>query len=132
MQFLPAMLLLVVVWLYCSTFLSEGNELFSALIYGVAFATLPVIGLYFSLARSNFIAALVWTLLIGIALPSGMAKIVALSFEASNSSSSFLQPAVLVEEFLPCLIQLGLAVLFAGRLHHHLRYRKFALDRKGA
>ena len=131
MQFLPAMLLLCAVWLYCSTFLSNENEVFSVLIYSVTFATLPVIGLYYSLARSNFIAALIWTLLVGIALPSGMARIVALSLDVSNSSSSsFLQPAILVEEFLPCLIQLGLAVLFAARLHHHLRYRKFALERK--
>jgi ABC-type transport system involved in multi-copper enzyme maturation permease subunit len=126
MQFLPAMLLLCVVWLYCSTFLSEENELFSVLIYGVAFATLPVIGLYFSLAKNNFIAALVWTLLVGIALPNGMARIIALCFEPSNSTT------ILVQEFLPCVIQVALAVLCAGRLHHHLRYRKFALDRKGA
>src|SRR5258708_33338415 len=48
-QFLPAITLLCAVWLYGATFLSEGNELPSVLGCLVTFATLPVVGLYFSL-----------------------------------------------------------------------------------
>lgn len=69
-QFLPAIVLLCAVWLYGATFLSNTNELLSVIGFLVTFATIPVVGLYFSLAKSNFIAALVWTILVQVVLPS--------------------------------------------------------------
>lgn len=124
MQFLPAVVLLVAVWLYCATFLSSSNELTSVVAYGTAFATLPIIGLYYSLAKSNFIVSLLWTLLVGVAVPAGLGRIASLWFEDPSTPV----PGDLAGLIVPCAAQLALAGLFAWRLHHQLRYRKFALE----
>ncbi len=71
-QFLPAIILLSAVWLYGATFLSQLNEVPSVLGYAVTFATLPVVGLYFSLAKPNFISALVWTVLVQVVIPAAV------------------------------------------------------------
>jgi len=126
MQFLPAIVLLVSVWLYCATFLSTDSELSSVLVYGTAFATLPVIGLYYSLAKSNFIVSLLWTLLVGVAVPAGLGRIAAMWFADPFAYSP--GTGELAGLLVPCLLQAVIAILFALRLYHHLRYRKFALD----
>ncbi len=126
MQFLPSMLLLDFVWIYCATFLSNEREWLSVVIYAIAFASMPVIGLYYSLARNNIISSLLWTLLVGIALPSGIGRVAQLWYEPETLAYTVAQLAV------PSSMQLLLGFLFALRLHHHLRYRQFALDRAGA
>ncbi len=127
MQFLPAVVLLVAVWLYGATFLSSESELGAVIVYGVAFATLPVLGLYYSLATTNYIASLLWTLLVGVVIPAGLGRVFRLWFDESYSS-----PVMdALAPFAPSALQITLAVLFAWRLQHHLRYRKFALENRG-
>ena len=69
-QFLPSAGLLLALWRYCSKFLSDQDELASMVFFAGTFITLPVVGLYFSLARTNFISAFTWTLFVGVAVPS--------------------------------------------------------------
>ena len=69
MQFLPAIILLLGVWLFAATFLASENEVPFVVFHAINFATLPVVGLYFSLSKSNFISALVWTLLVQLVFP---------------------------------------------------------------
>ncbi len=124
MQFLPAVVLLVAVWLYGATFLSSDSEWGSVSMYLIAFATLPVLGLYYSLAKSNYIASLLWTLMMGVVIPAALGRLFILCFDVSESST-----LEVLAPFVPSGLQLALAGLFAWRLHHDLRYRKFALDR---
>lgn len=126
MQFLPAMGLLITVWLYGATFLSTDSELGAVIVYVITFATLPVLGLYYSLARSNYIASLLWTLVMGAVVPAAAGRLAAVCAEFWDSKLlEALAP------FFPCGLQLALAGLFIWRLHHDLKYRKFALDRTG-
>ncbi len=125
-QFLPSMLLLDFVWIYCATFLSSEKEWFSVVIYAIAFASMPIVGLYYSLAKSNIISSLLWTLVVGIAVPSAIGRFAQLWYEPEMWAYTVAQLAV------PSGVQLLLGFFFALRLHHHLRYRQFALDRAGA
>ena len=129
-QFMPAVALLFVVWLYCGAFLSSDNEIVFVVLNGVTFATLPVIGLYFSLAKRNFIAALLWTLLVGIVGPSalGMAAqfwLHAFYWQNGVLSSAWVGLAILV---IPASTQIVIAKVLAWRLQENLKLRKFALE----
>jgi len=129
-QFSPAIILLVAVWLYCASFLvREQNELPSILFYGSTFLTLPVIGLYQSLARTSFLAALLSTLLLDILFPQFLTRIgdystyvlwffgVPWSFLQGESGGTTL--------FV--LSQVAVAAACAWRLEQNLRNRQFAL-----
>jgi len=128
-QFLPAIGLLFAVWLYCGAFLSDDNETISVMLYAITFATLPVIGLYFSLAKRNFIAALLWTLLVGIVGPSALSM-------ATRAWLGFTWPrgtltsgvTSLIMIFMPAGAQIIIAKFFAWRLRENLKTRKFALE----
>jgi hypothetical protein len=122
------MVLLFGVWLYSSTFLSPDQELSSVVVFTVAFATLPVIGLYFSLAKSNFISSFIWTLLTGVALPSASGRIAALWAGPIGSLNVYAGSSTMVADIVFCGVQGVVASLFAWRLHESLRFRKFALD----
>ncbi|HYG35855.1 MAG TPA: hypothetical protein VEC99_13775 [Clostridia bacterium] len=128
-QFTPAIALLFLVWTYCGSFfsLNPSQEYVSVLLHLVTFATLPVVGLYFSLAKSNFIAALLWTLLTGWVVPYSLAQIIGLwktwMFGPTFPSQLETWPA------LSPIIQILLAGILARRLHDNLKHRKFALDR---
>jgi hypothetical protein len=124
------MVLLFSVWLYSATFLSDSNELLSVLVFANIFATLPVIGLYFSLTHGNFIASLVWTLLAGVALPAAIGRIAGFWFEPINGPA-YAGGDSLATILLPAVLQILMAALLAWRLQQRLRYRRFALDRKG-
>lgn len=134
-QFIPAVVLLFAIWLYCATFLSAENEIISVILYAAMFSTLPIIGLYFSLAKSNFIAALLWTVLVGIVGPSG------LGMAAQSWFNSFYWPTIIaapaswgaaaiawIAVFLPALAQVVIATLLGLRLQHDLKTRHFALQ----
>ena len=79
-QFLPAALVLSMSWLYLSRDLKlfggysyDHEDTWRVLVFPLFFAnsylTLPVIGLYFSLRRMNFIAAWLSTCLVGLFVP---------------------------------------------------------------
>ncbi|HZR16274.1 MAG TPA: hypothetical protein VFE51_03020 [Verrucomicrobiae bacterium] len=116
-QFLPAIGLLFAVWLYGATFLSSVNELPFVFSYAVTFATLPVVGLYFSLVRTNFIAALLWTLLVQMILPA--VGLVLLGLD------QFPEPSPWTNCLLQACFQLGLASLLGWRLLVLLKKRAF-------
>jgi ABC-type transport system involved in multi-copper enzyme maturation permease subunit len=68
-QFLPAAGLLMSVWAYCSTFLPNGSTVGVGLFFLMAFLTVPVFGLYFSLRCRNFITAFLAAVAVGLLLP---------------------------------------------------------------
>jgi len=115
-QFLPAILLLCSVWLYVGTFLSNASEWPSVLGYLVTFATLPLVGLYFSLAKPNFIAALVWTILVQVVLP--VAVLLAARFNYREESR-------LAEVMIPAFVQVSVAIFLGWRLLMMLKRREF-------
>jgi len=68
-QFAPALALLLGMWLFLFTFPGERPAVGSLVFHAVVLGALPVIGLYFSLARRTFFAALLWTLAVGCVFP---------------------------------------------------------------
>ena len=123
-----ALALLLGVWLYSATFLNgRGNfrsELLSVIGFAITFATLPVVGLYFSLARASTIAALIWTISIQIAAPALLGEIAHLTAAARFSKpNSFYS----IDWFVPLAVQMALALIFGWRLHADLKGRKFVL-----
>lgn len=131
-QFLPSIILLFAMWLYCGAFLSSNNEVVSVITYGITFATIPVIGLYFSLAKRNFIAALLWTLLVGIMVPNALGMACRGWFEYSSPNWTYgrltLAGLSLALTWIPSGVQLCLAKVLAGQLQANLKTRKFALE----
>ena len=88
----------------------------------IAMFALPVIGLYFSLARQQFMAAFLWTLLFGGVIPSfalAGSGVLPDTFGADDEGKAF---------FLAVMLQVGLSAAFALILRHHLARRKFALQ----
>jgi ABC-type transport system involved in multi-copper enzyme maturation permease subunit len=126
-QFIPASVLLCAVWLYCATFLSTRTEVGSVLRFVVTFITLPVVGLYFSLACGSFIAALLWTLLAEFGVPAALVEVVnTLHFSppAPGNSDAYL----LAVPLIPSFVQILLALFLGWRLHGNLRRRNFAFE----
>jgi hypothetical protein len=115
-QFLPAVALLFTVWLYCATFLSTVNELPSVVCYVITFATLPVVGLYFSLTKTNFMAALIWTLLVQAVIPSAVLQ--AVQFNHPEDTTTYGLLAQLS-------VQLAVAAFLGRRLLLVLKRREF-------
>jgi len=130
-QFLPAVALLFAIWLYCGTFLGQGHNFVSVLLYAVTFATLPIVGLYFSLDKKNFIAALVWTLLVQMVIPSGLSRAADFWYWSRSSMSysfgAFGSPTI--HAVVSVCAQIGIALFLAWRLKDNLKRRRFALDR---
>ena len=115
-QFLPSIILLFAVWLYCAKFLSENSEVPTVITYAVSFATIPVVGLYFSLAKSNFIAAVVWTLLVQLVIPAAVLQIAKLDHADESRAGDFL---------LQISIQIAVAWFLGWRLLVLLKTRAF-------
>jgi len=122
-QFLPAILLLLGVWIYWTNTFEEMYEGGHILIFGTTFATLPVIGLYCSLSSKNFIAALLRTFLWSVVLPM-FAVPMLYSFMARHLwVGQFFIPA------LTAMVQILFALFFWLRLFHNLNKRKFSFER---
>jgi ABC-type transport system involved in multi-copper enzyme maturation permease subunit len=128
-QFLPAVALLLGLWLCCSTFMETGREWPSILLFAGTFASLPVIGLYYSLLKRGFLSAFLWTLLVGVALPA---------FLSAGEQFTEMAVSVLVARnpaqdpslgwlFTP--VQAAVAGWLAWRLHSDLKRRRFAIQR---
>ena len=128
-QFLPTVILFLGFWIFLASLLArESDEITSALFCGAGFLAVPVIGLYQSLKRRNFISAFLCTLLLALVLPL-------IAFKAVD----FLQPGAkaLGEPtgllhgagrglILAVSIQAGFAAVCAWRLHRDLKRRHFA------
>ena len=132
-QFLPAIVLLLTLWVFCAGILAhELNEWPSVLFYASTLITLPVIGLYNSLARPSFTSAFFGTLLLGVALPvilSRFEECAALILLLLGQINVFQSSASLLRA-IP--FQLAVAGVCIWRLHHNLRRRSFALERPAA
>jgi ABC-type transport system involved in multi-copper enzyme maturation permease subunit len=68
-QFLPALALLFGVWLFLFTFDNSRPSFGRLFFYATVLLTVPVIGLYFSLAKRGFLSAALWTLAAACLLP---------------------------------------------------------------
>src|SRR5262249_30049651 len=125
-QFLPAVVLLFSVWLFFGNFLGQGQNFVSVLVYSVTFAKLPDFGLYFSLDKKNFIAALVWTLLVQMVIPSGLSRAVDFWYWSRSSVSysfgAFGSP--MVHAVVSVCAQIGIAFFLAWRLKDNLKRRR--------
>ncbi len=129
-QFTPAVILLVGVWMFASTFLS-GVRPEEAIWFSVGFFTIPVIGLYYSLAKTHFLSAFIWTMLVGYAFPTFLANSVSLRLRLMQSGGT--APSGDYGDNLQgpiwAFVQLALALGFAWSLHKNLDQRRFALER---
>lgn len=129
-QFLPAIVLLCAVWLYSAQFLAEESELLPMLLSLITFVTLPVVGLYFSLTRSNFVVALLCTVVFQMVLPVVLAQIA--SFFSDTPLYVAPYPSGMPRQeagvgLVGSLFQVLLALFLAWRLHENLRHRNFAM-----
>jgi hypothetical protein len=130
-QFLPASLVLVGVWLYFANVFGHGRAdwLWA---YGCTFFTLPVIGLYFSLKRTHFISALLWTVVIGLVLPLVLGVFndrIAQAFLVSSRGRPFA-----IDErplFVSSIVQIAFAVMLGRKLYDDLVRRSFAFQQGG-
>ena len=149
-QFLPALLLLLGIWAFLSTFFParRGTGVLIEFFCG-AFLTLPVIGLYYSLRRGTFISAFLSTVFVGLAVPYGIQLalnsgaqfllgmnvfyLVGLSRpEADDSLGTLLIYALLRLIWLPyfvTLFQLIVAAWLGRRLYRDMAQRNFAFTR---
>ncbi|MBI3849341.1 MAG: hypothetical protein HY298_03465 [Verrucomicrobia bacterium] len=137
-QFLPAMALLLGIWLYFANIFSLGDSSVPGgrvafgeiLFFGNTFLTLPVIGLYFSLRSTNFVSAFLVTILVGLLLPVMLGRVagwyVSTLTENYFYGRAYNHPSA---TFFTIIIQLVFAAHFWQRLHRNLTGRTFALDR---
>jgi ABC-type transport system involved in multi-copper enzyme maturation permease subunit len=152
-QFLPAVALLLCLWLYCatfmqtpfgpnpspagaprlwrywSTFMSTRGEWPSILFFAGTFLSLPVIGLYFSLLKRGFLSAFLWTLLVAVAVPAFLSEgeqLIGLAVSAPAAQSG---PEALSIAWLFTPVQAVVAGWLAWRLHSDLKRRRFAIQR---
>jgi ABC-type transport system involved in multi-copper enzyme maturation permease subunit len=126
-QFAPAVLLLCGVWLYGASFLTDRSELNAVVLYTITFVTLPVTGLYFSLSKANFIAALVWTLGVQIIAPAVLeraARAFAGPWALAGTPGDWYWLAV----FVPCSCQVLVAAILGWQMYLNLRRRRFVLQ----
>jgi ABC-type transport system involved in multi-copper enzyme maturation permease subunit len=144
-QFFPAVLLLVVVWLYLidvNNSLNLGralpdNGIAWIQFFCVAFLTLPVIGLYCSLRRKSFISAFLFTVFTGLLLPLALTSILLFGVETdSDLITGYSNHRVVFEQvmFRNCLLpgnllQVVVAVFLSRRLYRDLKHRNFAFSR---
>ncbi len=102
--------------------------------YTVSFLTIPVIGLYYSLAETSFISAFIRTLAVGVVLPFlPLVPFRLAEIWISNGSPALgISPEWPVSsQFVVIAFRLALAAFFGKRLHQSLRYRTFAVASGG-
>lgn len=128
-QFLPAWGLLLGVWFYfLDAFGPDFGRTESIWFFIVAFFTMPVIGLYYSLRRSNFVSALLSTIIAGLLLPVVLTFLISYGrwvfYGPLFASSQIEQPVVFI---LACQVLIAMAL--GRRLYRDLVLRHFAFER---
>ncbi len=165
-QFMPAILILLVVWAYCGSLAGAANLstglrpppvvywtyrgirpgpsygmgvsllpwLSNSLVsYAVTFLTIPIVGLYYSLAQASFISAFIRTIIVGLLLPFAVLVpdgIAWLLFSVWNGAPP--PPGMSIAgpedvQGIATLFRIAIAAFFGWRLHRSLKHRKFAL-----
>jgi ABC-type transport system involved in multi-copper enzyme maturation permease subunit len=139
MQFAPAFGLLFAVWAWWDSFnTSEQMPLLAkSASYLTIFLTLPIIGLYFSLAKKNFISAFLWTLFIGGILPVLVQGVYSFGFFPGRymwKLWGFIPRGgdSLHGEIIGMLLQIVVAGFFGMLLYSNLRNRTFEGPRRSA
>lgn len=140
-QFFPALLLLLGVWTYLAG-LFPGAERDWGMIwfYCSTFLTLPVIGLYCSLRRRNFISAFLYTVFLGLVLPFGLKTIINWFTRAvlgppeyliSYFDNALFEGLLLLtySAWFLILVQGIVAYQVGRRLHRDLERRNFAFSK---
>lgn len=148
-QFLPSLGLLMLVWIYFAGVFWERGDFRSMPFYCTAFATVPIIGLYYSLRRKQFITAFLSTLMTGLFLP-WIIKLLATFFVeivlgfgmvslaaggavlGENSVADQIFAALrktVLSPFFIVIIQASIALHVGKRLHHDLVHREFAFSK---
>jgi ABC-type transport system involved in multi-copper enzyme maturation permease subunit len=127
-QFAPSVILMCAMWICWLVLLRspyyEEFSLWTIAYFVSLFVTLPVAGLYYSLKTSNFIGALLRTLVVGILIPALLALSVGfLSALLDGPKASSFQPLIL-------LFHGGFAVLFLRLLQRDLKLRRFVVPAK--
>jgi ABC-type transport system involved in multi-copper enzyme maturation permease subunit len=128
-QFLPAMALLLGIWLYFSSIFESTTDVGIILFHAATFLALPVTGLYFSLRCRGFISAFLWTLAVGLLLPLAVPFIVENAWQLYVDTFSVYagsRPMLSYEH--AAFAQLALAVIFGPLLYRRLRKRAFHLE----
>jgi ABC-type transport system involved in multi-copper enzyme maturation permease subunit len=127
-QFLPALGILLGVWLYFDTVFKTHEAGGPVLFFSITFLTLPVIGLYFSVRARNFLSAFLLTLACGLIAPMVVERLAGFCLWAYGYRGGFAEihfgPLRLAS-----LMQLGLAVFLGGHLRRRLETRTFPLER---
>jgi ABC-type transport system involved in multi-copper enzyme maturation permease subunit len=127
-QFLPAWGLLLGVWVYfLDAFGPDFGDTEPIWFFIVAFFTAPVIGLYYSLRRSNFVSALLSTIVAGLLLPVVVVAVKSYVFSLYVGMSPYLiapHPVVFISA-----CQILIAAALGRRLYRDLVQRRFAFER---
>ncbi len=135
-QFLPAWVLLIAVWIYfLGLFHGMGDRdtddnFISIIGFLVSFATLPVIGLYFSLRQAGFSSAVSFTLLAGVVFPVILSYILGFLFPLNNFAGNMPDPNAL--GLTSAAVQLIIAVLLHRLLRQDLARRNFTFQHAAA
>lgn len=126
-QFLPAIGLLIGVWIYIASTFGDASDWARIVFAATTFAAVPVVGLHFSLSQRSLIGALAWTVLIALCLPS------LLPATRPVLISALLVPRRSLElgsglYLLAGACQIAIAVLYWWRLQVTLRERTFPME----
>ncbi|EEF58532.1 hypothetical protein [Pedosphaera parvula] len=142
-QFLPALVVLMVLWMYFGSLLDHRIDFSYVLFFGVAFFTLPVIGLYYSLGKSNFVSAFLFTLFVGLIIPAGLQSGLGFGVSLLLGGSGYgmgsitdvtdlfegLIYVVVYSRGFITLWQILAAIMLARKLHRNLVSRNFAFEK---
>ncbi len=123
-QFLPAILMLVSVWFYCLRLFNNGTETEWILFVISSYLTLPVVGLYFSLRRPNFISAFLFTLMSGLGVPWVIGLLFLVLWELPTQGFPSRASVMIVP-----LTQAVIAAALGFQLHRDLERRNFSYQR---
>jgi len=140
-QFLPAVVVLLGIWLYFSSLFNNITDSDIILFHAATFAALPVIGLYFSLRCHGFITAFLLTLAIGLVVPLLLPALLAFAWQTylgMNYWGVIAPRSFAVASATPGPIrnpyataatcQIVLAVIYWKALYRRLRTRAFRLE----
>jgi ABC-type transport system involved in multi-copper enzyme maturation permease subunit len=127
-QFMPAMVLLLGVWVYFDNLYSSMYvpEPASVWFFIFAFLTMPVIGLYYSLRKSSFFSAFLFAMWMGALLPVGLKALLLYFFEggALPPIRDLMRSSAFITFW-----QLAMGAIMGRRLFLDLARRNFSFQR---